>query len=44
MFRNTPKIYDIESEDNHKICTLVAVHLLKGMHELTLNDQYEFLN
>ena len=30
MCRNTPKIYDRESEKNHKICTQVAVPLLIG--------------
>ena len=34
MCRNTPKMYDLKSRDNHKICTQVAVPLLKGMHEL----------
>ena len=26
-----PKIYDIKSKDNHKICIQVAVSFLKGM-------------
>ena len=28
-----PPLYDIKSKDNHKICTQVAVRLLKGMYE-----------
>ena len=35
--QDTPKIYDVKSKDNQKICTKVVVHLVQGMYVLTLN-------
>ena len=41
--QDTSKMHDVKSKDNHKICTQVVVHLLKGMYELTLNLPSRFL-